>query len=306
MPSTNRNLQLPHLVSFCDAFELRTNRHCRAVTIASKKWAAQCPFLDHDEREALAGLQPGLLASLCYPTCDVAQLQLITQVLIVVVHWMDKPNAAGDERFIDQVCTKLPRDWQKTWQPRFRRHLQAFRDAQVQVTADNARGAVPDLESYIPLRQESSCAKILLDLIEYAVGLRIPDGAHADPVLHQLRKNACDAIAWSIDIASVACKQATGDRHNLVLVLMAERRLTLQSAVHAAGALVKKTLGAFLENERLLLAQLPCVDADVRRYVRGVRDCIVGLTHWLYETDRFFGDAGDDVRDLGWVFLPPR
>ena len=114
------------------------------------------------------------------------------------------------------------------------------------------------------------------------------------------------------DIASVARQQATSDKHNLVLVLMAERRLTLQSAVTAAGALVKKTVGVFLENERLLLdsAQLPalapCVDADVRRYVRGMRDCIVGLTYWLYETDRFFGDAGDEVRDLGWVFLPPR
>ena len=114
------------------------------------------------------------------------------------------------------------------------------------------------------------------------------------------------------DIASVARQQATSDKHNLVLVLMAERRLTLQSAVTAAGALVKKTVGAFLENERLLLdsAQLhafgPCVDADARRYVRGMRDCIVGLTYWLYETDRFFGDAGDEVRDLGWVFLPPR
>ncbi|KAH9920610.1 isoprenoid synthase domain-containing protein [Fomitopsis serialis] len=296
MPSSN--LQLPHLVSFCDAFELRTNRHCRAVTIASKKWAAQCPYLDHEERQAVAGLQPGLLASLCYPTCDVAQLQFITEVLIVVVHWLDKPHAAGDERFIDQTCTKVSRDWLKTWQPRFRRHLQAFRDARVLVQTDNERAVVPDLESYVPLRQESSCAKILLDMIEYAVGLHIPDTVYADPVLKQLRKNACDIIAWSIDIASVARKQATSDKHNLVL-----------SAVHAAGALVKKTVGAFLENERLLAqahAFGPCVDADVRRYVRGVRDCIVGLTHWLYETDRFFGEAGDDVRDLGWVFLPSR
>ncbi|EPS95413.1 hypothetical protein FOMPIDRAFT_1025821 [Fomitopsis schrenkii] len=178
--------------------------------------------------------------------------------------------------------------------------------------ADNERAVVPDLESYIPLRQESSCAKILLDMIEYAVGLHIPEDVYAHPVLRQLRKNACDIMAWSLDIAGIARQQATSDRHNLVLVLMAERRLTLQSAVTAAGALVKKTVGVFLENERLLSdsAQLrafgPCVDADVRRYVRGMRDCIVGLTYWLYETDRFFGDAGDEVRDLGWVFLPPR
>ena len=100
MPSSN--LQLPHLVSFCASFELNTNRHCRAVTIASKKWAAQSPYLDHDDRQALAGLRPALLASLCYPTCDFTQLQFITEVVIVMVHWLDKPKVAGDDRFIEQ------------------------------------------------------------------------------------------------------------------------------------------------------------------------------------------------------------
>ncbi|EPS98508.1 hypothetical protein FOMPIDRAFT_1051539 [Fomitopsis schrenkii] len=98
-----------------------------------------------------------------------------------------------------------------------------------------------------------------------SVGLHIPEDVYAHPVLRQLRKNACDIMVWSLDIAGIARQQATSDRHNLVLVLMAERRLTLQSAVTAAGALVKKTVGVFLENERLLSdsAQLrafgPCV-----------------------------------------------
>lgn len=100
MPASN--LQLPHLVSFCTSFELNTNRHCRAVTIASKKWATQSPYLDHDDRQALAGLRPALLASLCYPTCDAAQLQFVTEVVIVMVRWLDKPKAAGDDRFIEQ------------------------------------------------------------------------------------------------------------------------------------------------------------------------------------------------------------
>ena len=44
-------------------------------------------------------------------------------------------------------------------------------------------------------------------------------------------------------------------------------------------------------------------DADVQAYVQGLRDCIVGSLHWLYETDRYFGDTAEDVRSSGWVFL---
>ncbi|EPS95410.1 hypothetical protein FOMPIDRAFT_1132512 [Fomitopsis schrenkii] len=196
------------------------------------------------------------------------------------------------------------------WQPRFQHHLQAFQDVGALVMEDNERAVVPDLTSYNPLRQESSCEKISLYMIEYAVGLHITDDVCAHPVHPQLRKNTCD-IMPALDIAGIA-GQAMSNRHNLMLVIKAERRATLQSAIAAVGALVKKTVGVFLENKQLLSdsAKLHafglCVDADVWQYVRGMRDCIVGLIYWLYERDRSFSEAGDKVRDLGWVFLPPR
>jgi len=305
MPTTN--LQLPHLVSFSECFELRTNRHCRAVSAASKKWALESNFLDEDERRNIHGLQAGLLASLAYPTCDVAQLLLISQFLIILVHWTDKSPMLAAAIF-DLIWSRLLRTSSVEWQARFRRHLSGFRAAQALVERDNSQAVIPDLESFIALRQESSGAKMLFDLIEYAEDLRISDEIYAEPVLRQLRHNACNIISWSYDIAAFAHKYATNDQHNIVTVLMAERCLPMQGAVQAAGYLVKETVGNFLANERMLLSEASgeCVDADVRRYVRGLRDVIVGCTHWLYETDRFFGDSGDDVRDLGWVFLSTR
>ena len=69
-----------------------------------------------------------------------------------------------------------------------------------------------------------------------------------------------------------------------------------------AGNLVKETVANFLENEATL-PRFGDWDEDVRAYVRGLRDCIVGTLHWLYETDRFFGDTGEDVRSSGWAFV---
>ncbi|KAF9488046.1 hypothetical protein BDN71DRAFT_1457806 [Pleurotus eryngii] len=43
---------------------------------------------------------------------------------------------------------------------------------------------------------------------------------------------------------------------------------------------------------------------DMRSYVNGLRDCVVGYIHWLYETEIYFGQLGDEVRATGWTFLP--
>ncbi|KAJ2917302.1 hypothetical protein MD484_g3148, partial [Candolleomyces efflorescens] len=39
------------------------------------------------------------------------------------------------------------------------------------------------------------------------------------------------------------------------------------------------------------------------RYVRALKDYIVGSIHWGYETELYFGQKGDEVRSFGWVFL---
>lgn len=83
---------------------------------------------------------------------------------------------------------------------------------------------------------------------------------------------------------------------------MTERRFTAQGAAHFAGNLVKDTTCTFLEN-RAALPAFGDWDDDVRAYVRGLSNCIVGTLHWLYETDRFFGETGEDVRSSGWVFV---
>ena len=86
---------------------------------------------------------------------------------------------------------------------------------------------------------------------------------------------------------------------------MAERHFTPQGAVHFAGNLVKDTVANLQQNEASLLVPgaFGDWDAEVRAYVRGLRDCVVGTLHWIYETDRYFGDLGEDVRSSGWAFV---
>ena len=79
---------LPKLVG--DKFRLRTNRHCRNVTEASQKWVEEQGFLDEDELKALPKARLGLLASLCFTTCDSNQLKVATDFFTVLMHWWDR------------------------------------------------------------------------------------------------------------------------------------------------------------------------------------------------------------------------
>lgn len=117
--------------------------------------------------------------------------------------------------------------------------------------------------------------------------------------------------------------------------MMETAHLPLQAATYEVGDMIKDALNRFLELENQLhtsLATNPISDEkrswgwwfksqsstepqdpithdraknDLRLWVAGLRDCIVGTVHWLYETDMFFGDSGMHVREYGWIFLKP-
>jgi alpha-muurolene/germacrene-A/gamma-muurolene synthase len=73
--------------------------------------------------------------------------------------------------------------------------------------------------------------------------------------------------------------------------------LSLQQAVDRIGELCEQTIDAFVENQ----ARVPewgdvVVDRDVKLYVNGLQEWIVGSLHWSFMTTRYFGDNGGEVK----------
>jgi hypothetical protein len=79
-----------------------------------------------------------------------------------------------------------------------------FQAVHVQAT-DRAEGVVPDLESYISLRRDTSGCKPCWALIEYANNLVIPDEVMEHPIIQSLGEAANDLVTWSNASASVYC-----------------------------------------------------------------------------------------------------
>ncbi|KAJ8087106.1 hypothetical protein PM082_005934 [Marasmius tenuissimus] len=293
--------QLPDLLSLTRDFELRTNRHCRNVVEASNKWfldlndEADAQVLTEDERQHASGLKAGLLASLCFPTCDLPQLRLAADFIGLLLISNERVKTGGMEAFgWDTISPDERGSFNKTgfielleghallkhlvprlsrlksittprWQKQFTTSLLALRDAQSHAIKYRRNGTVLALDDYVDLSRDLSGLRAVFDLVESSEGLNLDltemTLADADD-FRMLRRVAAETIALSFDIFSLNNDQLAGNRLNVVEVLMSERGISLQAAVNEAGHLVKDKFDAFKELETSLWARHPRENAN--------------------------------------------
>ncbi|KAJ6632405.1 isoprenoid synthase domain-containing protein [Mycena sp. CBHHK59/15] len=364
MPSSP-SFQLPDLLNLSRQLVLRTNRHCHAVSTASEQWftgdsddRVRHEILTADERRALRSMKIGLLAAACFPTCDAPQLRLVTDFLTALVcctarlgagrtlrdcGWIEElPDGRGDalgclaeNELFWQLMPKIASSMRsESWRTRFSESAKAFREAQMQVIANRQNDIIPDLEAYLNLGRNLSGIPMIFDLIELAEGLEIPSSRADSETWTNLKCSAADVIAVSMDIFAYNNDQYTGNSHNIVSIIQAEKHLSIQGATNAAFAIVSQSFQRFLAAEVSLFPAPEThlhpqagpawswnplsrkrsspelsghgqgtMDADAKLYMRGLKDCIVGTLNWSYETELYFGVKGDEVRQFGWVFL---
>ena len=80
---------------------------------------------------------------------------------------------------------------------RFIHTMELFFIAVSQQAVDRANGVVPDLESYIIIRADTSGCKPCFALHEYAAGIDLPEEIAQHPIIKALEE-ACNAlVTWS-------------------------------------------------------------------------------------------------------------
>jgi hypothetical protein len=62
---------------------------------------------------------------------------------------------------------------------------------------DRAKGYIPDLESYIAVRRDTSGCKPCFALIEYAAQIDLPDEVMSHPVIMAMEEATNDLVTWS-------------------------------------------------------------------------------------------------------------
>jgi len=334
---------LPDLVGHCH-FPLTYNPHGDDVAPQSDRWLdVGCPELTPKKRAALYGLKAGELTAFCYPTCDAEHLRVVSDFMNYLFHldnisdgmmtretdvlsdvvmnalWYPEAyrptHAPGKEQPEEEISAgKMARDyWARCIkdagpgvQARFKESLELFFEAVNVQANDRDNGVIPDMESYIDVRRDTSGCKPVFDLIEYALRIDLPDAVVNHPVIKALNQGTNDLVTWSNDIFSYNVEQSRGDTHNMIVILMHHHGMSLQEAVDYVGEMCRLTIDTFILNKRRVPTfGCPKLDADVAGYVQGLQEWIVGSLHWSFMTKRYFGDKGAEVKKTRHVALLP-
>ncbi|KAJ4478458.1 terpenoid synthase [Lentinula aciculospora] len=333
---------LPDLISHCD-FPLVYHSNGDAVAAQSVRWLdTNCPDLQKKHRNDLYGLQAGELTAFCYNTASDERLRVVSDFMNYLFHldnisdgmmsrdtealsdavmnalWFNEFYRPTGTTKIDCVqpkdesnAGKLARDfWGRCirdagpgCQARFKENLGLFFEAiNIQAIARDA-GVIPDLESYIGVRRDTSGCKPCWALIEYALGIDLPDFVVEDPIIITLNQSTNDLVAWSNDIFSYNVEQSRGDTHNIIVILMNYHGRNLQGAIDYVGDLCRQAIDDFSANRLKIPSWGAEVDDMVQRYVICLQHWIVGSLHWSFQTTRYFGSKGQEVKQSGYVKL---
>jgi hypothetical protein len=80
---------------------------------------------------------------------------------------------------------------------RFIHTMDLFFIAVAKQADDRAKGYIPDLESYIAVRRDTSGCKPCFALIEYVAQIDLPDEVMSHPVIMAMEEATNDLVTWS-------------------------------------------------------------------------------------------------------------
>lgn len=165
------------------------------------------------------------------------------------------------------------------WMARFLANVQDYFDAGVWEAENRAHRRVPDVNTYVRLRDMTGAVRTCFDIFELAEG-PLAIEARSDTRVLRLMTLANRAICWSNDLFSIHKELAHGDVHNLAIVLQRETNVSLQDAVGAAARMHDDVIRLFEHHADLVSpAYRPFVDA-LEGWIRANLD-------WSIETGRY-------------------
>jgi len=262
-----------------------------------------------------------LLASVCYPDAGYPQLRVCSDFLAYffyldnltddmddgstrhladyIMKSLDDPHFRSHYRICKMTADYFRRIKQTSSlsiQKRFRDTMENFLISVDRQAQDRLKGYVPNLQSYISHRRDTSGCKTCFVLIEYANNLRIPDEILSTSHIQAMQEATNDVISFANDVFSFKIEHSKADNHNLVAVLIHEHpeMCTLDAIQHVCQR-TGEAMARFNSLKFTLPSWGPTIDKDIACYIAGLESWMIGVFYWSFQTERYFGK---DVRTV--------
>ncbi|KAF9007449.1 isoprenoid synthase domain-containing protein [Cyathus striatus] len=314
------------------SYPLRINGNCNEAARASEKWLLEAANHDKKRRAVFMGLKAGELTAACYPDADIFHLRVCDDFMNYLFNlddWLDEFDVEGtigmraccigamrdpigfdtDKKAGEMTKSFFARFMQTAGpgcRERFIHSMDLFFKAVSQQALDRVQGMIPDLESYISTRRDTSGCKPCFQLIEFAARIDLPQEVVEHPIIQSLEEATNDLVTWSNDLFSYNVEQARSDTHNMVSVIMQENGIDLQETVEIVGQHCKASIERFEADRQLVPSWGQEIDRNVALYIDGLQNWIVGSLHWSFDSERYSGKHGHQIKKHRVVKLLPK
>ncbi|KAK7998523.1 terpenoid synthase [Apiospora marii] len=160
------------------------------------------------------------------------------------------------------------------------------------------------IHDYLDFRRRTIGVMPCIALVEYALGIDLPDYVIDHQSLKDCREVAIDLVLLDNDILSYKKDMKQGEELSVIGILQAQG-WSLQSAMNEAG----RMLDACYQRWSSAVAAMPSwgsvLDQQVLEYLDGLRNIALGSLLWSFRTGRYFNkEEGRRLRETRVLDVP--
>ncbi|KIK65246.1 hypothetical protein GYMLUDRAFT_240536 [Collybiopsis luxurians FD-317 M1] len=321
--------QFPDFYSRC-SYALRFNRHEKAVSAETKQWFYRYStgVTPPSELQNFDAQKYALFASVCYPDAGHPQLRVCADFIAYLFHLDDLTDEMDDDgtRSTAEQIMNAFRDPSNTLQNnqlrRFIDGMGLFFQAVNKQAQYRQAGSIPNLDSYIAERRDTSGLKPCWALIEYANNLHIPDHIFNSSIIREM-----EDIANDVDLVSYHVEHSKGHTHNIIPVIMhRDPNMTLLETVDHVSKVIFEKMDKFNRLKATLLEAPPTLSSrdatitddanvgsnitgyknlekDLSVYIEGMENWMIGNVYYSFESERYFGKQVTSIKQTRIISL---
>ncbi|KAI0410412.1 Presilphiperfolan-8-beta-ol synthase [Xylaria grammica] len=338
-PEQRRFVRIPELFSSIMSTRPVVNQNYFKVKAEGDRWISK--IMNMDEKTSAKNTRADFcfLASIWAPNADEEALRMLLDWNHWVFHFDDQfdegylrddPVAAQEEidqtmaimeegaaiytpeentiRYVFQTC------WQRIvkraspgleLQRRYKSQHKRYFDELIVQTQRFAKGEAlaSDVDTYIHMRRGTIGVYPGIAVTQYCEGINLPESVFQHDSLQECMRVSADLVILVNDVLSYRKDLELGVDYNLI-ALLSKQGMSVQHSVDKIGALID---GCY-KRWYTALSELPSygeeIDCQVLRFVDTCRLVALGNVHWSFNTGRYLGPEGHDVRKTRIMYLP--
>jgi hypothetical protein len=154
-------------------------------------------------------------------------------------------------------------------------------------------GRLLDVAAYLALRDLTGAVRLEMDATERVGDYEVPPPVLESGSVQAMRLIAMRAINITQDVQSLAKEEATGDLHNMVIVLERQQACTRHEALEQIHMMIRGYTDSFLEHEAEIPQLLDALRISVEdrapayRYMADLRSLIRGGADFCSKSGRY-------------------